>query len=542
MECFSTHMSVMPLFAFPSGLEMTACSSQEGKLCVSLLSTQPTSVCPICGGTARRIHSRYQRRLTDLPSTGQPVHLLLTVRKFFCDEPGCPRKIFTERLAPFVAPWARMTARLFDLVQIIGLATGGRLGKRVTDRMGIQTSRISILRRIMVLPTGPVGQILELGIDDFACKRGRTYGTLLVGLRNHQVLDVLPDRKAETAAAWMRPHPEIRVVSRDRGGDYASAAQVAAPQAVQCADRFHLLTTLSKSVEGVLSRHLAAQRRHTDLESRATPLSPAQGKGPPKKNPKHAQESQAKREERLAQYQQVVALPEQGFSQTAIAVQVGGGHATVSRWLRHGTFPEQQSPQRRTRLDPHLKVVAERWEAGCHTIAQLHRELVAAGHTLTYRNLYRQLVRYLPEGRKKAGSSSQLPRSPVLARQAVFLFLRRSEELEAEDRETLARLRSLHPEVDQTYELIQQFAQMLRTRTGDQLDTWLEKVQASKIRELQGFVAGVERDKKAVKAGLTLQGNNGMVEGNVNKLKLLKRMGYGRAGFPLLRQRVLHAL
>jgi transposase len=207
----------MPLFAFPACLEITACSSQEGRLCVSLLSTQPTSPCPVCGCAAARIHSRYQRRLTDLPSTGQPVHIVLTVRKFFCNEPTCVRKIFAERLAPFVAPWARVTARLFQLVQIIGLATGGRLGVRVTDRLGIQTSRHSILRRIMALPTEPVGQITELGIDDFAFKRGRTYGTLLVDLRNHQILDILPDRKAETAATWMKSHPEIRVVSRDPG-------------------------------------------------------------------------------------------------------------------------------------------------------------------------------------------------------------------------------------------------------------------------------------------------------------------------------------
>ena len=467
---------------------------------------------------------------------------MLTVRKFFCDNPTCPRKIFTERLTPFVAPWARVTARLFEIVQVIGLATGGRLGVRVTDRLGIQTSRHTILRRIMALPTEPVGQVTELGIDDFSFKRGRTFGTLLIDLQRHQVLDVLPDRKAETAATWMKSHPEIRVVSRDRGGDYAAAAQSSAPQAIQCADRFHLMTNLSKSLEGFLSRHLAAHRARVALESRATSLSPAQVKGPPKKNPKHAQESQAKREERLAQYQQVVALRKQGFSQTAIAAQVGVAHATVSRWLSNGTFPEHKSPQRRTRLDPHLKAVTERWEAGCHNIAQLHRELVAAGHTLTYRNVYRQLVRYLPEGRKKFASSRQLPRATVLARDAVFLLLRRSEDLLTEDQETLALLRSLHPEVEQTYELVQQFTQMLRTRTGEQLDAWLEQVRASQIRELQGFVAGVERDKKAVKAGLTLPQSNGMVEGKVTKLKLVKRMGYGRAGFPLLRQRVLHAL
>ena len=155
-------------------------------------------------------------------------------------------------------------------------------------------------------------------------------------------------------------------------------------------------------------------------------------------------------------------------------------------------------------------MLAERWEAGCHNIAQLHRELVAAGHRITYRNVYRQLVRYLPEGRKKSGSDSQLPCATVLARDAVFLLLRRPEERETEDQETLALLRSLHEELDQAYELVQQFTQMLRTRTGEQLVAWLEKVRASQIREGPRFVAGVERDKKAVKAGLTLPQNNGM--------------------------------
>jgi transposase len=175
-------------------------------------------------------------------------------------------------------------------------------------------------------------------------------------------------------------------------------------------------------------------------------------------------------------------------------------------------------------------------------MAQLYRELVARGYTHSYRSTHKQLVRLLPEGRKNAQTSSLLARPPVLARQAVFLFLRRPEELSAAEQETLALLRSLHPEVDQAYELVQQFAHMLRTRTGEQLDNWLQRVRTSKIGELQGFVAGIERDKAAVIAGLTLPQNNGVVEGHVNKLKLIKRMMYGRARFPLLRQRVLHAL
>jgi transposase len=394
----------------------------------------------------------------------------------------------------------------------------------------------------MALPTAPVGQVVELGIDDFSFKRGRTFGTILVDMQAHQVVDVLADRKAETASAWMTSHPEIKLVSRDRGGDYASAAATGAPQAVQCADRFHLLKNLGEALEGVLARHLAAHRKGQTEKSSATPLSGAPSKQPPKLSPKEAELCQAKREERLARYQQVVALRKLGFSQTAIADQLGIGHATVSRWLAHEAFPEQQPRPRRTHLDPYLPFLRARWEAGCHNIAQLYRELVARGYTHTYRSVYEQLARLLPEGKKNAAKGSDLSPPALSSRQATFLFLRRSEELETDEHETLLTLRQLHPEIDLAYDLVQQFAQMLRTRTGEQLDAWLEQVRASQIRELQSFVLGIERDKAAVVAGLTLPQNNGLVEGKVNKLKLIKRMGYGRAGFPLLRQRVLHAL
>jgi transposase len=340
----------------------------------------------------------------------------------------------------------------------------------------------------------------------------------------------------------MRSHPEIELVSRDRGEEYAAAARLGAPQAVQCADRFHVLKNLGEALEGVLARHLAAHRTRLTQQSRATPLATVQPRQPAKLSPKEAELQQAKREERLARYQQVVALRKLGFSQTAIADQVGIGHATVSRWLESGAFPEQQPRPRKTGLDPHLPFLRQRWEAGCHNLAQLYRELVARGYTHSYRSVYKQLVRFFPEGRKNPHTPNLLERPPVLARQAVFLFLRRPADLSSEEQETLALLRLLHAEVNQAYELVQQFAQMLRTRTGENLDAWLAQARASQLREFRSFVTGVERDKAAVKAGLTLPTSNGIVEGKVNKLKLIKRMGYGRAGFPLLRQRVLHAL
>lgn len=237
----------------------------------------------------------------------------------------------------------------------------------------------------------------------------------------------------------MAVHPEIELVSRDRGGDYASAAATGAPQAVQCADRFHILKNLGEALEGLLARHLAAHRRGGFEQSSATPLSTAHANQPPKLSPKAAELSRTKRGERLACYQQVVALRKQGFSQTAIADRVGVGHATVSRWLAHDAFPEQQPRPRKTGLDAYLPLLRERWDAGCHNIAQLYRELVARGYTQSYASVYEQLVRLLPEGKKNAAQGCDLAPTPLSSRQAMFLFLRRSEDLETDEQKPSSR-------------------------------------------------------------------------------------------------------
>jgi transposase len=530
------------LLQLPEGMQLDQIQITEHGLIIEIYATAPTASCPLCAQPSSSIHCHYRRTLHDVACAGRPVQLLLTVRKFSCRNPGCSRKVFAERLPDFVEPFARMTIRYCQQITFIGLATCGKGGARLAARLGIRTTRQTILRRIMDLPAFPAESILFLGIDDFSFLRGRRFGTLLVNLETRHIVDLLPDRKAETSASWMRQYPDLMAVSRDRAGAYAAAATAGAPQATQCADRFHVIKNLGEALEGFLVRHLAAHRTRLTEESRITSLSTAQSKQPSKLSPKQAELSQAKREERLAQYEQVVALRKQGLSQTAIADQVGGGHATVSRWLRSGAFPEQQPHPRRTHLDPYLPFLRERWDAGCHNITQLHQELLARGYTHSYRSVYEQLVRFLPEGRKKPQAPDMLVCPPVLARQAVFLFLRRTEKLRAQEQETLLMLRQFHPEVNLTYDLIQQFIQMLRERLGERLDSWLVQVNQSSIPELQSFAVGVEKDKEAVRAGLTWWINNGMVEGQVTKLKLIKRQGYGQAGFPLLRKRVLHAV
>jgi transposase len=402
-------MKIEALLGLPEGLEVVDGDVANQVITLTIISTQQNPSCPLCGRSASRVHSHYRRQLTDMSCAGRRVRFILHVRKFFCDEQTCVRKIFTERLVPFIQPWARVTTRFFQAMEDIGLATSGMLGARLGDRLGMPASWMTILRRVMARPSATVKRVVQLGLDDFSFRRGRTFGTILVDLQSHHVIDLLPDRSVETVSAWMRAHPEIRLVSRDRGGDYASAA----PQARQCADRFHLLQNLGETLEGALARHLASHRNHQTAQFTATPLQGAQARLPAKLSPQEAQQKQARREERLARNQQVMARLQLGFSQMAIAERVGIGHATVSRWLESGMFPEQHPRPRKTALEPHLPFLYERWEAGCHTIAQLYRELVARGYTQSYRSTHKQLVRLLPEGRKNAQTSHRLARPPV---------------------------------------------------------------------------------------------------------------------------------
>jgi len=251
-----------------------------------------------------------------------------------------------------------------------------------------------------------------------------------------------------------------------------------------------------------------------------------------------------RRAQRYDRYQQVVELHAQGLGSTEIAQRVGLTARTIQRWLKEETFPEaRRRRKRRSRFDPYAAYVLSRWEEGEQNGLTLWREIKDQGYTGTERMVYRFLV---PLRRKeRIIQKATVPHAPLQdfsAKDAVWLFARDKADLDEKERETVAAICQASETASKTYELVQGFRHLLHTRSGEKLDDWLAKVRTSQIRELQGFVLGVERDKAAVVAGLTLPQNNGLVEGKVNKLKLIKRMMYGRAKFPLLRQRVLHAL
>jgi transposase len=537
-------MDATLLFPLPAGMLIEEIQATETSLSLTVRATCPTSRCPLCSQASSSIHSHYQRRLRDASCVGRQVRITLIVRRFYCRNRLCERKVFTERIPRFVTPWARMTIRLNEHLQAVALATSGRGRIKLAVRLSIPTNRQTLLRRVMALPDLPEESVLYLGVDDFAFRRGQRFGTVLVNLETHHIVDLLPDRQAETAAAWMEQRPDIFAVSRDRGGEYARAAAIAAPQATDVADRFHILKNLTEARQLLLGRSLE------EIKAASQTPEPRQDEPGKKvitveewrpKEPAHVQKARlARRSGRYARYQQVVELRDQGMKPKEIARHLGMGERTVHRWLASDTFPEARKRGKRdSPFDPFASYVLSRWQAGERNGLALWREIKAQGYTGSARSVYGHLAT-LKQAEVKASANPQriLKYTPNAA---VWLFVRDPKDLDEVEQEALAAFCQTSTQLQKAYDLVQDFFSMVHKREGHRLEAWLERVNNSDLSELQSFANGVERDKAAVQAGLTWWISNGVVEGSVTKIKLIKRQMYGRASFALLRQRVLHA-
>jgi transposase len=246
---FELHALITELLPPLDGIRLLEVSVEHEAVRLQLTATAPTAACPRCAVPSSSVHSRYQRRLADLPWGRRSVRIQLTVRKFRCRNRACGRRIFAERVPDLVATYGRHTHRLATALRAIGLALGGQAGAQLAARLQLPTSPATLLRLVRTTPMPHPPALQALGVDEWAWRRGHRYGTILVDLMTHRVVDLLPDRSAETLAAWLEQQPAITVVSRDRSDLYADGIRRGAPEAVQVVDRFHLVQNFREAIE-----------------------------------------------------------------------------------------------------------------------------------------------------------------------------------------------------------------------------------------------------------------------------------------------------
>jgi transposase len=503
-----------------------------------------SAACSGCGGRSSRVHARYQRELSDLPVGGLPSRVIATIRRFKCLSPRCAQATFSEQIPGLTAPFARRTPLLTKALVKVALSVAGRAGSRLAAGLAMPCCRDVLIRLIRAQPLPDAGHVTILGVDDFAVRRGQSYNTILIDMDTRKPVDVLPDREAETLAAWLRDHPEVLVTCRDRASAYAEGIRAGAPQAIQVADRFHLWKNLCEAAGKTVAAHhhcLRAAAAEAAPEPPA-PLPAAEATAPPARVRRLAQRTR----DRHAAVHEALA---RGLSRSAASRELNLDIQTVRRFANATTAEELlgNAENRTTCLDPWTGVVNQRWNEGITSATAITAELRGLG----FKGSAQVVRRYLqplrlpgtspshpdPRHRRPAPAAPVLPKPRAISR----ALLTHPDRLTEDDALIIKTATTGCAHLERLQGHIRAFAKIMAQRHGQEIPAWLDAIEASDLPELRSLATGMRRDLPAIINGLTLEHNSGAVEGNVTRVKKLKRDGYGRANFDLLRSRILLA-
>ncbi|MFF4652025.1 ISL3 family transposase [Streptomyces sp. NPDC001380] len=486
--------------------------TEEGRAIRVTVRTQGGPVsCPACGALTAKVHGFHQRTVADVPVDGRRVVVFVRLRRLVCSVLDCRRQTFREQVPGLLERYQRRTNRLTDQLGMVVKELAGRASARLTCALAARMSRSTALRLLMRLPLPPLRVPRVLGVDDFALKRRHRYAIVLTDAETGERIDVLPGRSADTLERWLREHPGVKIVCRDGSGPYGEAVRRALPGAVQVSDRWHLWKNLC-------DKTLAEVRSHSACWVTANP-------------PRPAGMRELTTHER---WHQVHDLLGKGVGLLECARRLNLALNTVKRYARTRE-PEvlRRAPRYRpTLVDPyrdHLRV--RRAADPAVPVLQLFREIQEQGYTGSLNLLYR----YITQGRAEGDRPVTTPR------RFTRLLLTRPDNLRTKDTELLRELLAACPEITELSQLIRAFAQLLTPAEGNdtRLTEWIAAVRACDLPHLHGFAGGLELDRAAVNAGLTLPHHNGRTEGVNTRTKRIMRQMHGRAGFALLRHRIL---
>jgi transposase len=524
-------MNPNTLLADPESLEILKFVSQNNLIEIVIRSILPSADCPNCHQSSSSLKTHYSRSVADLAWHGVAVRLLLKVRKFRCRNELCLRKVFCERLPKVVAKYARRTVRLNEVISFLTYALGGRGSVKVTPKLNISISKDTLIRLIRRQTKTIPAEVRVLGVDDFAFRKGLNYGTILVDLEKRRPIDLLPDRQLETLKNWLLGHPQIEVVTRDRSISYAEGISNALPNAAQVADRWHLLKNLSELLEKILMGELSSIKQ----AFQATFQTQNVRKIPEVVELKEKTDSSAEVGRREI-YEKTKKLFSQGCGIRKIGRELGLNRNTVRTYLRAKEFPRRQTGQgSKTKLRKYAEYLQKRWLDGEENAERLFEEIQQQGFAGSVSAVRRFVQKWRNSLNKSIKPLSNKAYSP---RRTAKMLLTKADK--NEEQEYIKKLCEINPKIGKLQKLGVEFRAIIREKRAELFDEWLEKVQLSEIAELESWAKNLLIDEKAVRAAMSSKWSNGQTEGQVNRLKTIKRQMYGRAGFDLLKARVLH--
>lgn len=517
-------------------LQMDSIQQEDQQILITLVSTRESDVCPTCQTRSCAGHGWFTRCVQSLPCSGRVTVLLVQARRFRCPNLSCPRKTFRENLSALADRYQRRTQAATHLLSNLAAIAGGQAGACLARQLALPASRSTVLRCLLHQVAPPASDPQVVGVDDFAWSKRRRYGTILVDLETHRLLALLADCEVETVAAWFRQHPSIQIVTRDRSSSFAEAIRRGAPHALHIADRFHLHMNTMTCLETLLMREQTTIRRVVaSLRAEHRKAHPAP---PPRPLAPERQRSE-RQAQRSARYEQVVQLKAQGWSQRAIAQETGLHPQTVAIYLKAGQFPERAPHLSRGHvIEPYLDYVRQRWEQGEHNGRLLFEEIRAQGYPAGLTEVYLAIQPWRTHGPTASlAAAKEVQQYPSYSpKQTLWLLFK--EKPTDEEQQFVQSLLEQSTLIAHTYEFVRRFRQILTERDETALPLWAYEAETSQIPELVRFVQRLRMDWEAVENALLFASSQGQVEGQVNRLKVFKRQGYGRASPALLQARL----
>jgi transposase len=522
------------IFSSADTFKIISVDNQTDQINIYVQSRQKICLCPNCCEPSAKLHSYYTRKFNDLPTFGKSCRIFLKSRKYYCLPDECPLKIFTERYENHFQPCKRTTKRLEDKLFNTALELGGKPAERICCHFSIPVSDTTLLRLINRAPLPAPGVFTAIGVDDWAYKKRERYGSILVDLTTRRVVDLLPDREEESLITWLEKQPKLEVITRDRYGKYKRAATKGAPQAIQVTDRWHLLKNLGEALTKMMTREYARLTRSLAPRIEESPV--------------EIPDELPIREKELAttgiirrRFDEMKKLQAESLSIKAIARQLGMHRETVRKYM----FTEnlvRKSYKDRGMIENYFNYIKKRMEEddGLY-LKTLWSELRHMGYPGGYSTLSEALAYYGILIGKKARNPKTPQHSGSFFKpsNAAMLFLTSENRLTATQKKLIDKLCKSSCGLEHALILVRDFRNLMENKLGNQLQGWIENVLHSGISEMATFANGLLRDYQSIKNAISLPWSNGPVEGNVNKLKTIKRQMYGRASFDLLRKRLV---